>query len=384
MNIIYISPSTIPSRTANCIHVLHQVSALDDGINKITFVFHRNTPKYKNLKKIILKNFNLDLKNIKFIILSSNIKWGINLFIALKAITHILFKKDFDLIISRNIYSAFILSNFLRKKVVYETHSLEFGIRKIIQYLTIKSSYTKTITISKKLSVYLEKHHKINIHKNLILHDSAPINKYVQNYDKNNKLLKKYPFLKKIKKTYICGYFGHLYKGRGIEIIVDLAYKNKNITFIVVGGTEELIKKFKSTNKQNNLIFIGYLTYSKSQEIMNYCDILLMPYQKKVFLENGITDTSKWMSPMKMFEYLACGKPIISSDLPVLREVLKNNINSILVESDNINEWDSAIKLLIINKELRSKLGRNAYIDFKFNYTWEIRAKKIIKFNEEK
>lgn len=117
---------------------------------------------------------------------------------------------------------------------------------------------------------------------------------------------------------------------------------------------------------------------------MNYCDILLMPYQKKVFLENGITDTSKWMSPMKMFEYLACGKPIISSDLPVLREVLKNNINSILVESDNINEWDSAIKLLIINKELRSKLGRNAYIDFKFNYTWEIRAKKIIKFNEEK
>ena len=64
--------------------------------------------------------------------------------------------------------------------------------------------------------------------------------------------------------------------------------------------------------------------YIESKKSYDEFDILLMPYQQKVFLSKEIYDTSKWMSVMKMFEYLSCKVPLISSNLPVLREVLED------------------------------------------------------------
>ena len=108
-----------------------------------------------------------------------------------------------------------------------------------------------------------------------------------------------------------------------------------------------------------------------------------MPYQDKVSINVKGQDTSKWMSPLKLFEYMSVKKPIISSNLPVLREVLKSNYNCKLVKYNNIIEWNKAINIIYTNQNYAKYLSNNAYNDFINNYTWEIRAIKIYNFYYE-
>ena len=79
---------------------------------------------------------------------------------------------------------------------------------------------------------------------------------------------------------------------------------------------------------------------------MSSVDLLLMPYQNKVSIGVRGQDTSRWMSPMKMFEYMAAGQAIVASDLPVLREILVHKHNAILTKADDVIEWETAIKML--------------------------------------
>ena len=106
------------------------------------------------------------------------------------------------------------------------------------------------------------------------------------------------------------------------------------------------------------------------------CDILLMPYQHKVSASSG-GDIVKFLSPMKLFEYLACGRAILSSDLPVLREVL-NSQNAILLPADDSAAWVAAIRELKANPEKRAALAAQAQADAS-DYSWEARAEQIMR-----
>ena len=101
-----------------------------------------------------------------------------------------------------------------------------------------------------------------------------------------------------------------------------------------------------------------------------------MPYQDVVGVADTDKSTASWMSPMKMFEYMSAKKPIISSELPVLKEIL--NKNAVLVRHNNVNDWVNAIKYLSVEKN-RNLILSNAYNDFLKKHTWDIRAKNILK-----
>jgi glycosyltransferase involved in cell wall biosynthesis len=79
---------------------------------------------------------------------------------------------------------------------------------------------------------------------------------------------------------------------------------------------------------------------------------------------------------MKMFEYLACGRVIISSDLPVLREVL-NEQNAILLPPDDVGAWVGALEEIKGDPKRRQKLMTQARNDAK-HYTWESRAALLL------
>ena len=172
------------------------------------------------------------------------------------------------------------------------------------------------------------------------------------------------------------GYFGHLYKGRGVEIIIDAAHKLNSFDFHIFGGLNSDINRYKSQQLSSNIYFHGFKQQKDLPFLRSKCDILLMPYQKKLSLYKSDKSTAKWMSPMKLFEYMSSKKAIISSHIPVLREIL-NDQNSILVEPDDLSAWINAILSLSDNK-FREKLACNAYRDFVHKYTWDTRAKNIL------
>lgn len=82
---------------------------------------------------------------------------------------------------------------------------------------------------------------------------------------------------------------------------------------------------------------------------------------------------------LKLFEYLASGTPIVASDLPINKEVLRDKENALLFKADDPKALAQTIKTVFRNPKLANKIGKNALQDSQ-KYSYENRAKKIIDF----
>jgi glycosyltransferase involved in cell wall biosynthesis len=173
------------------------------------------------------------------------------------------------------------------------------------------------------------------------------------------------------------GYVGHLYRGRGVELIAELARRCPWAEFHVIGGMQSDIEEWRRRCAATaNLVFDGFCPPGQVQAHMARLDVVLAPYQRRVAIYGNSGDTSSWMSPLKIFEYMAARKPMIASDLPVLREVLDDS-NAILVDPEDIDAWQDAL-VSLRDPQRREQLGTKAHEDFVANYTWRARADRVL------
>ena len=294
------------------------------------------------------------------------------IFYTLAVLIYLLINKKFDLVYGRFLHGCYF-ATLLKSETIFESHAPiyeEHKFTKKIFNLLIKSKYLKKlIVISQALkNMYLE---NTNLKTNNIdvIHDGAD-----QVID-----LSKKANLKGKKGNLKVGYVGHLYKGKGIEIIESIANKVSNdIEFHIIGGIEKDIIQWKQKIQNKNVFFYGYVPHKEVSDYINSLDVCLLPNQRVVLAHGAIgggINISGYTSPLKLFEYMSHNKAIIASDLPVLREVL-NEKNSLLVEHDNTKSWIDKIELLKTLPE-RQKISYQAFKDF-YEYTWKNRAKKII------
>lgn len=174
------------------------------------------------------------------------------------------------------------------------------------------------------------------------------------------------------------GYTGHLYPGRGAELLLDLAGRLPEIDFLVVGGEPDQVRALGDQARSRelaNLILTGFVPNAELPMYQAACDILLLPYQARVEASSG-GDIARYLSPMKLFEYLACERPIIASALPVLQEVL-NPRNALLLPLGGPEPWEAAIRKLCNDPDLRRALGRQARQDAQ-QHTWDSRAARML------
>jgi glycosyltransferase involved in cell wall biosynthesis len=272
------------------------------------------------------------------------------------------------------------LKRLARRRLLFETHELEYGFRKRIQGAIIKDDAVPKVFISKALYQRLCEHHGYAIQKSIILPDAAHagVNR-LQPQQKVN-LRKEHLSSQDLDKyTYHAGYFGHLYSGRGIEIVQALAARHPEIAFWIYGGNDEQITLLKQRNNANNMKVMGYVNPSNVLEIMSMMDVLLMPYQKMVSIGGrNRSDTASYMSPMKMFEYMAAGVPIIASRLPVLEEILIDGQNCLMAVPDDPLSWSGCLDKIKGSEILSEKLAKTAHDEYRQRYTWNVRAQKMI------
>ena len=174
------------------------------------------------------------------------------------------------------------------------------------------------------------------------------------------------------------GYAGNLYEGFGTDLLFRLARSLPQFMFVFIGGHEKHIVHWQNEKAQKgieNVHFFGFVPNAVLPNYLAACDVLLMPYQRRVTIL-GKGDTSLWMSPMKMFEYMATGRLIISSDLPVLREVL-NERNAVLCPPDDLDAWRLAAERAACDPRWRASLGEQARADVE-KYSWKRRVEKIL------
>lgn len=186
-----------------------------------------------------------------------------------------------------------------------------------------------------------------------------------------------------IPNQFIAGYSGHLYAGRGIELILELARQLPNILFLLMGGEEADLQRWKANlGKQNlpNLQLLGFIPNTELPLYQMACDVLLMPYQEKVAASSG-GNIAAYLSPMKLFEYLASGRPILSSNLPVFGEIL-NSTNAILLPPQDTIAWVTTLRELQHSPSLRQQLSQAAR-QTALKYNWEERARNILSIGGE-
>lgn len=178
-------------------------------------------------------------------------------------------------------------------------------------------------------------------------------------------------------RRFTAGYSGHLYPGRGQELILQLAARLPEINFLVAGGDPDQVSGLLAAATSiglDNLLLTGFVPNSELPLYQAACEVLLMPYQESVEASSG-GDIARYLSPMKMFEYLASGRAILSSDLPVLREILSPQ-NSVLLPADDADAWVEALEQLRQDPQRRTRLGEQARCAAQ-DHSWSHRAAMI-------
>jgi glycosyltransferase involved in cell wall biosynthesis len=180
---------------------------------------------------------------------------------------------------------------------------------------------------------------------------------------------------------FTAGYTGSLYPGRGVQLILEIAARLPEITFLIVGGDPTSVMILGDEAEQRGLENLYVKSFVPNMDLPRYqftCDVLLMPYQRRVEASSG-GDIASFLSPMKLFEYLACGRVILSSDLPVLREILNDN-NAVLLPPRNVDAWVMALQEIKEDRSQREILSAQAREDSK-RFTWTARAAAIFSQN---
>jgi glycosyltransferase involved in cell wall biosynthesis len=173
------------------------------------------------------------------------------------------------------------------------------------------------------------------------------------------------------------GYVGHLYSGKGVEMITALAPMMPRVDFHVVGGAERDLVQWRARIHQPNVILHGHVPPAAVPSWLHRFDIVLAPYQARVSVDGG-GDAARWMSPLKLVEYMAAGRPIVASDLPVIREILDDGRTALLRATDQATAWREAIQGLIDRPQMARQIGDAARQTFAARHTWVERARHLL------
>ena len=173
-------------------------------------------------------------------------------------------------------------------------------------------------------------------------------------------------------------YSGGFYAGRGLDMLQQLAIAFPQVQFLWIGGSEQQVSAWSERltgSGVKNVILTGFIFNNQLPLYQATADVLLMPYSLK-FGGSGGGDIAQVSSPLKLFEYMAAGRCILASDLPVLREIL-NEKNACFFQPEDFNDLCERFSTLIANSGLRKKLGAAAREDVKA-YEWKTRMARIL------
>ncbi len=369
MKIALIAPSYIPSKRANTIQTMKMCQAFSQLGHQVLLLVPGKDP---NLGwEEISQHYGISKKfDVEWIKASPRLR---RYDFAFKAVRHTRQWKA-ELLLTRVPQSA-ALASFLGFPTVFEIHDFPrswMGSRLLKVF--VKGWGAKALlSITKALADDLSTAFNIPDQLIHIAADGVDLNRF-ENLPSPSQARKHLA----LQEGFTVGYTGHLYPGRGSNFILDIAKEIPEINFLLVGGEARDLKNVQANiekNKLTNVKLTGFVSNAQLPLYQAASDILLMPYQKTVSASSG-GDISRYLSPMKMFEYLASERPIISSDLEVLQEVL-NNKNSVILPTEDPLLWVEEIRKMKEDSGMRESLSTNARQTAE-KHSWQSRAKQIL------
>jgi glycosyltransferase involved in cell wall biosynthesis len=183
----------------------------------------------------------------------------------------------------------------------------------------------------------------------------------------------------------VIGYVG-MFQTYGLEkgiptLIQSLSYLQKRLAppplLICVGGPIGYAEKYyriadETGVPRERIRFVDFQPRSQVPRWMKACDVCTIPSPlKKFFME--------YASPMKLFEYLAAGVPVVASDIPAIRDIIQDGKNGLLVTAEDPQAWAAGISRILEDQVLAAELVRAGHETIK-NNSWKQRAERAYSF----
>jgi len=370
MRISYISESIIPSRNANAVHVMKMCEAFADLGHDV--ILHAPRLTEASLGQIADVYAWYGIRDL-FPIQRHAVFGGRWRFAAYGWLAASGAARDKpDLVYCRSLLAAYFAIVGRGLPGAFESHAPVFehsrAKGRLLASMARSHRFRKLVVISEALAQIYRTWDRVPAARIVVAHDAAspaPADLKPRPLPGRPEALK-------------AGYFGHLYPGRGVDIIIDAVRALPNWDLHIVGGTPEDLEDWRSRYTAANCVhFHGHVSPATVAQMRAACDVLLARYQTCVATANSPGgDTSRYMSPLKLFEYMASRRPIVCSDLPVLREVLHDG-TAILVPPGDPQAWSAALRQLE-DRSARDRLASRAFAAFNSTHTWHARAHHII------
>lgn len=170
-------------------------------------------------------------------------------------------------------------------------------------------------------------------------------------------------------------YIGQLYPWKGVDVLVEAMRYVEGTELVIVGGLppepdlDRLKRLASSLSLEDRVRFRGFVPPPELPAERAKADLFVIP------LLNSTT-ARLFTSPLKLFEAMASGRPVVASDLPSIREILTNEENALLVPPGDAHALAAAIERLLRDRDLSRRLAARAFEDVKA-YSWDRRAEAI-------
>jgi len=354
MKITYLANIRLPTQKAHGIQIMKTCGALaDQGVDVTLFVTSRQTDIVANPFEYyrVKENFKIVYGYCPNLVRFGRVGFVLMNIIFSQSCAYYVWKNNPDIVYSRD---AFLLFDQIlwRQRKIYEVHDGQWNL--VLRFIRLSG----IVAISQGLKNFYEKKGFRNI---LVAHDAVDLKEFEakEKADLGINTDKK-----------IVMYIGHLYGWKGLDSFLGASLKLPEYQFVVIGGTDKEVDKMSKEYTQ--VSFLGYKPYNELVKNQNVADVLVIP-------NSGKSDISRlYTSPLKVFSYMTSGVPIVTSDLPSLREIL-NEDNAYFAEPDNADSFAKVIKEVFDNYDKAKAKAQKARLDVN-KYTWENRAKSIISF----
>ena len=291
-----------------------------------------------------------------------------------------------DLIISRLdvcLFSGLLLAKMKRIPLLLEIDSpevYEFStfhgeyithqkLLKYVELLNIKYA-NACFTVSNDLKHYFlqqgmpeEKIHVIT--------NGADVTRFIPRINKQ-KVVGKYALQNKI----VVGFVGSFHYWHGVENLISLIEGTlalqPNICFLLVGEGGPMKTKLEQfiTKKghRDRVILTGHIVHEEIPQYISTMDIVLAPYPKLDFF---------YYSPVKIYEYMACGKPVVTTRIGQIAEIIQDGKNGFLCRPDDVKQMQAKISELVTSPSLRALIGEAATQTMVEHHSWREKAEQL-------
>ncbi len=173
----------------------------------------------------------------------------------------------------------------------------------------------------------------------------------------------------------IAAYAGHLYAWKGVDVLLEALAGLPEADGLIVGGHEREpdLARVKALADRlgiaSRVTFTGLVEPTKVPGLLSRASVLVLPNPASAI-------SSRFTSPLKLFEYMAAGRPIVASDLPAMREVLTPDVHAVLVPPGSARALSAGIRRVLSDPAFGARIAEAAATAVT-DYTWDRRGERL-------